>query len=279
MLQISELYIYPIKSLGGIAVNKATITDRGLQHDRRWMLVDEYNLFLSQRVVPEMALLQVSIESDGLRVVHKLKGDSLLIPFNAVLPEKREIVTIFDDTCLAEYVSKEADQWFTKTLDINCRLVRMPDDSRRPVDQRYAPGDQITSFSDGYPFLIIGQASLNELNSRLAEPLPINRFRPNIVFTGGEPFEEDTMGHLTINKIDFYGVKLCGRCPIPTLDQTTAQRGTEPLKTLATYRSKNHNVYFGQNLVHAGNGTIAVGDTLQVVSKNHDERFVINPVF
>jgi len=223
-----------------------------------------------------MALLQVIIEGDCLRVTHKLKGDSLLIPLNAVLPGKRETVTIFDDTCLAEYVSSGADQWFTKMLGINCRLVHMPDDSRRPVDQRYAPGDRITSFSDGYPFLMIGQASLDELNSRLAAPLPINRFRPNIVFTGGEPFEEDRMGHLIINNINFYGVKLCGRCPIPTIDQTTAQRGIEPLKTLAAYRSKNHNVYFGQNLVHDSKGIIAVADKLQVISLNHGERFIIN---
>ena len=211
-----------------------------------------------------------------MRVTHKLKGDSIFIPFDAAQSGNSITVTIWDDTCMAQFVSKAADEWFTAMLSINCRLVYMPDDSRRAVDQRYAPGVGITSFSDAYPFLIIGQASsLDELNSRLAEPLPINRFRPNMVFTGGGPFEEDRMGHFSINNINFYGVKLCGRCPIPTIDQTTAQRGMEPLKTLATYRVKNNNIYFGQNLVSEGYGLISIGDKIQVRSLNQDERFII----
>jgi hypothetical protein len=133
----------------------------------------------------------------------------------------------------------------------------------------------ITSFADAYPFMMIGQASLDDLNSRLAEPLPMDRFRPNIVFTGGGPFEEDLLANFTIGNIHFYGVKLCARCIIPTIDQNTGVKRKEPLKTLASYRAKNNKIYFGQNLVHKGDGVIAVGDQLHAISLNHEERFMI----
>jgi len=276
MLQISELYIYPIKSLAGIPVKKAQVTPTGFEHDRRWLLVDENNCFITQREFHQMALLQVTIEEGGLSVTHKLNNDSIFIPFN--IPGKQyeqAAVTIWDDTCLAEFVSTEADKWFTERLEMNCRLVYMPDTTRRIVDQRYAPETAITSFADAYPFLIIGQASLNELNTRLSEPLPMNRFRPNIVFTGGEPFDEDLYGQFTIGDINFFGVKLCARCVMTTVNQDTAVKGKEPLKTLAKYRFKNNKILFGQNLVHEGEGEIAVGDELVLLHENIDERFLV----
>jgi uncharacterized protein YcbX len=275
MLQISELYIYPIKSLAGISVTEALVTPTGFEHDRRWMLVDESNMFISQREAPQMARMKVTIEDYGLKITYK--GDHLSIPFDTPSSPLggRGAVTIWDDTCIAEYVSKEADEWFSTMLEINCRLVFLPDDTKRVVDQRYAPQDAITSFADAYPFLIIGQASLDDLNSRLSVPLPMNRFRPNIVFTGGKPFEEDMMACFTIGDIEFYGVKLCARCTITTIDQSTAARGKEPLKTLAAYRQKANKILFGQNLVHKGGGIVKIGDTIEVLKLNHEERFMI----
>lgn len=273
MLQISELYIYPIKSLAGIAVTEALVTKTGFEHDRRWMLVDENGRFISQREVPEMALLQVSVQDNGLLATHKTKGNRIFIPFQSTGRQVK--VTIWDDTCSAEYVNRGTDKWFTAMLGINCRLVYMPDETKRIVDQRYAPGNAVTSFSDAYPFMIIGQASLDDLNSRLDQALPTNRFRPNIVFTGGQPFEEDRMGHFTVGDIDFYGVKLCARCNIITIDQDNAQSGKEPAKTLAGYRKKNNKILFGQNLVHQGAGIISIGDRMQIISRNDDERFII----
>jgi uncharacterized protein YcbX len=279
MLHVSELYIYPIKSLPGIAVTQAQVTKTGFEHDRRWMLVDENNLFISQREAPHMTQLLVAIENDGLKITHKINGASFLVPF--FLPPSggqggRTAVVVWDDTCEAEFVSDEADEWFSKMLGFKCRLVYMPDDTKRIVDQRYAPGDAITSFSDAYPFLIIGHASLDDLNSRLADPLPMDRFRPNIVFTGGRPFEEDLIGNFTIGNINFQGVKLCARCPITTINQQDASRGKEPLKTLASYRRKDNKVLFGQNLIHHGDGIIKVGDDLKILSYNDDERFMVN---
>lgn len=141
----------------------------------------------------------------------------------------------------------------------------MPDDTKRMVDTEYAKNNETTSFSDGYPFLIIGQSSLDELNSKLSEPLPINRFRPNIVFTAGEPHAEDSWQHITINGIEFFGVKTCARCVVTTINQQTAVAGNEPLKTLAAYRTVNNKVKFGMNLLHKGTGTIKVGDTITVL--------------
>ena len=263
MFTISELFIYPIKSLGGITVPEATITDRGFKHDRRWMLVDEQNKFLTQREFAAMALLQVSLTYDGLHVHHKIKGSTINI---AAEPQTNEMANavIWDDICEVQFVSEIADEWFSDMLSTKCRLVYMPEATKRKVEQPYAQHDEITSLSDGYPTLIIGQSSLDDLNSRLSEPLPINRFRPNIVFSGGIAFEEDNMKHFTVGDINFYGVKLCGRCPIPTINQDNAVQSKEPLKTLASYRTRNNKVCFGQNLLHNGEGYIHVGDMMNV---------------
>ncbi len=264
MLLVSQLFIYPIKSLGGIELSSAKVTDRGFEHDRRWMLVDQNNRFLSQRELAVMALLKVVLTPEGLKVWHAHHPiDSVIVPFVPETNQTGEFV-IWDDMVTGQYVGDRFDTWFTGVLKTPCRLVYMPDDSHRDVSEKYA-ANKITSLSDAYPFMMIGQASLDDLNSRLTEQLPINRFRPNLVFTGGEAFEEDTMGQIQINCIDFYGVKLCARCPVPTIDQDTIAKSKEPTKTLLTYRRRNNDVYFGQNFVHQGDGTVSVGDTVIVL--------------
>lgn len=275
MLRVSQLYIYPIKSLGGIALDQATVTDRGFQYDRRWMLVDYNNQFISQREVHQMAFLKPALTDEGIKVTHSVKQSSYTIPFNTVKNEFAE-VTIWDDTCSGQFISDEADSWFSSMLGMPCRLVYMPDETHRITDQRYTSSDSITSFSDAYPFLLIGQSSLDDLNSKLSEILPMNRFRPNIVFTGGEPYEEDLMHTFTIGDITFHGVKLCARCVMTTIDQENGMSGKEPLKTLARYRLKNKKIMFGQNLSHEGLGKICIGDQLEVLKRNFEERFVIS---
>ena len=261
MLQISQLTIYPIKSMGGIAVNRARVTDRGFFADRRWMLVGPDNVFMSQREWPDMALLRVELLPDGLRVVSRMRPDPLVIPFGASAADAAD-VRIWDDVCRAQFVSPEADAWFTAALGTSCRLVYMPDDTARISDPRYVPEGGIVSFADGFPFLLIGQASLDELNSRLERPLPMDRFRPNIVFTGGTPFLEDSLGEFTVRDIRFRVVKPCARCVMTTIDQQTAEQGKEPLRTLAGYRAVGKKILFGQNLAHEGVGELAVGDLL-----------------
>ena len=266
MLVVSGLYIYPVKSLGGIPVNSAEVTSRGLQHDRRMMLTDSNNCFLTQREYAQMALLQTSLASNGIIVEHKKKPiDPLFVPWQ---PTTRETtaVTVWDDVCDAVLYDASINDWFSKVLDISCRLVFMDDSSIRYVDRRYASNNEITSFADDYPMLLIGDASLEDLNTRLETPIPMNRFRPNIVFSGGAPFQEDRLQQFSINGIGFSGVKPCARCIITTTDQENAVRSKEPLKTLATYRTRNNKILFGQNLVHSGTGTISVGDTINVSS-------------
>jgi uncharacterized protein len=266
MLTVSELYIYPIKSLAGIAVTTATVTSRGFQYDRRLMLVDENNVCITQREFPEMALLQPVITNDGLHIHQKKNSLSpLFIPHqpkgNETIP-----VTIWDDTCEAALFDTSINEWFSNALGSACRLVYMPDTTSREVDKRYAQHSEITSFADGYPILMIGQSSLNDLNNRLAEPLPMNRFRPNIVFTGGEPFLEDQMQLFTINNIEFSSVKACARCVMTTINQDTLSISKEPLKTLSAYRLKDNKVLFGQNLLHKGDGVITIGDAIEIIT-------------
>lgn len=264
MLQISELFIYPIKSLGGIGVQQAYLTDRGFKYDRSWLLIDKNNVFLTQRDIPKMAMLQTTIGETGLTVFQKHDHSLYLqIPFDAIGGETLS-VTIWDDTCQAQLISPDIDAWFTAALGIDCRLVYMPEHSRREVDPKYATQQELTSFSDGYPTLIIGQASLDDLNARLQIPVPMNRFRPNIVFTGGTAFAEDDMKAFRINNIEFSGVKLCSRCMITTINQETGETGKDPLRTLSQYRMQNNKVLFGQNLLHKGEGWIRVGDKINL---------------
>ena len=261
--------------MAGIRVSKTRVTDRGFEYDRRWMLVDHNNLFISQREINQMALMKLEVTDNGIKVNYPPKNSSFTIPFQPLTNEFAD-VTIWDDTCPGQFVSKEADDWFSNMLESPCRLVYMPDEIERITDQKYAFDDSIVSFADAYPFLLIGQTSLDDLNTRLNDPLPMNRFRPNIVFTGGEPFEEDAMHTFTIGNITFHGVKLCARCIMTTIDQDTIARGKEPLKTLAKYRFKNNKILFGQNLIHTGTGEITVGDQLEVLKLNYEERFIVN---
>lgn len=276
MPSISGLYIYPVKSLGGISLDTVELTDRGFRYDRRWLLVDENNQFLTQRKHTQMALLQAAIADDGIEV-YKKNNPSERIKFPFVTENKPgENVTIWDDVCEAVEVSKEVSQWFTDALAMNCKLMFMPDDSLRNIDPRYALDDNdITSFSDAYPVMLIAKESLDDLNERLDEKLPMNRFRPNLVIEGLEPYEEDWIKHFSVNAIDFFGVKLCSRCVLTTVNQQTGIKGKEPLKTLATYRSLNNNIYFGQNIIYKGKGTIATGDKVIVIERKEKPVFGI----
>ncbi|RDV15697.1 MOSC domain-containing protein [Pontibacter diazotrophicus] len=267
-MYLSEIYIYPIKSLGGISVPAAELEDRGLRYDRRWMLVDDKGKFLTQRQHAQIALLQVSLLEKGLSVSHKQEAlEPLYIPFevkDAAVPQLQ--VTVWDDTVTAQEVDSAISAWFTEALGMPARLVRMPEQARRLVDTDYAQNGEVVSFADGYPFLLIGQASLDDLNSRLKQPVPMNQFRPNFVFRGGAPFEEDSWNNFTIGEVSFQAVKPCARCVVTTINQETAEKSAEPLRTLATYRQLRHKTVFGQNLLSSSTaGTVQVGDKLEVV--------------
>jgi uncharacterized protein YcbX len=263
---ISALYIYPVKSLAGIEIDAAEMTPRGLQYDRRWMLVDEKNQFLTQREFATMALLKTAIVGSQVWVHHiAAPHDKIAFPL-VPAAGNTESVQVWDDECMAQVADKTVNEWFSKKLGISCKAVYMPEESLRPVDSRYAKNSSdITSFSDAYPILMISEASLQDLNDRLEDPVPMDRFRPNIVISQTEPYAEDAMKHFLINDIDFYGVKLCSRCVVTTTDQQTGERNKEPLKTLATYRNFNGKVCFGQNIICGPSGRIQVNDTVLIV--------------
>ncbi len=259
MYAITQIFIYPIKSLGGISLTNCKVEERGLQYDRRWVLCDENNKFISQREFKQLALFKLGISVDGFTVTY-LEEKPIVIPF--AISGLYEKVEIWDDSCEAiEY--ELGSEWFTAKLSLTCKLFYMPDDSKRFVDTKYAFSNEITSFSDGYPILIIGQQSLNDLNGKLNSKIEISRFRPNIVFDGGKAFDEDFFSIFSINQNIFKGVKACARCHVVNIDQTSGVSNIEPLQTLAQYRNKNSKVLFGRNAIVIESGAnIQTGDTI-----------------
>jgi uncharacterized protein YcbX len=261
-IHVSGLYVYPIKSCGGFAVGEWGAGATGFRHDRRWMLVDEDGVFLSQRRLPRMALVRTSIKDD--RLAATAPGmPPLELPLHPDGP--RTLASVWGDTVEVTRMGADADGWFSEFLGVACRLVHMPHDSVRLVDPQFARAGDRTGLSDGFPFLLISEASLDDLNTRLETPLPMDRFRPNLVVGGCEPYAEDGWRRLRIGEVEFRVVKPCSRCVITTTDQETAETGKEPLRTLAKYRRVGGKVLFGQNLIPDNRGTLRIGDPLEVL--------------
>ncbi|HQW04861.1 MAG: MOSC domain-containing protein [Flavobacteriales bacterium] len=266
-LSVASLHVYPIKSLGGFTVDAARSTDRGFEHDRRWMLVDPEGRFISQREVATMACLHAAPVDGGIRVVDVRDGATLQLPWMIDAGDTRS-ATVWNDHVEVITGPNAASDWFTAQLGRPCTLVYMPDATLRPTDRTYA--EAITSLSDGFPYLIISQTSLDDLNGRLDAPIGMERFRPNIVIAGGAPFQEDQWSMIGIGDVRFSLVKPCARCVITTTDQRTGQRNKEPLSTLATYRKRiaeNGAVKLdlGMNAVAIGNGSLAKGMVVTIL--------------
>ena len=274
MLTLTDLYLYPVKSLGGFRVPQAEVTARGLRHDRRWLLVDARNRFMTQRQNAEMALLDVAPAYNGFLLTHRQRPElpPLYIPFEAK-PKHTLFVTIWDDIVWAWRGTKAADEWLTEALGQPVKLVYMSDMVRRDVEPEHNPEGQLVSFADGYPFLLVTEASLAGLNARLAErqaePVGMERFRPSLVVGGARPDEEDGWHHLEIGGLPFRAVRGCGRCVVTTIDQQTGAKNplNEPLRTLGTYRREGNSIVFGQNTTGPGHGTLRVGDEVRVLSR------------
>lgn len=265
---LTGLFIYPVKSLGGISVPAAELTPQGLRHDRRWLLVDERNRFLTQREHTEMALLAVEPAHNGFLLRHRQRPEllPLYIPFEAQ-PNKTLFVSIWDDMVWAWRGAPEADEWLSTALGQPCKLVYMSDMARRDVEPdkpELNPAGTLVSFADGYPYLLATEESLAKLNAQLAEPVPMNRFRPNLVVSGAPADAELAWAGFQIAGQPFRSVRGCGRCVVTTIDQATATKNpaSEPLRTLATYRKPGSKVLFGQNVTGPATGRVQVGDTV-----------------
>lgn len=264
-LTLTEIWIYPIKSLGGIRLDKAKVLGKGLQSDRRWMLIDQAGIALTQRAHPTMALFKAEIHGEQLSIVYtKDQKQISSTKFRMATSRHETPITarVWDDEVQVFEVDAVVSDWFSRHLEFTCRLVAFPEENPRRVDPRYTVENEQVSLADAYPFLIIGQSSLNDLNKRLSHAVPMNRFRPNFVFAGGDPYIEDQWRNLSIGRIPFVAVKQSDRCVLTTVNQDTAQKGAEPLRTLSGYRKVGNKVFFGQNLVALGEGEVSVGDAV-----------------
>ncbi|MDW3649675.1 MAG: MOSC domain-containing protein [Bacteroidia bacterium] len=268
-MKISQINIYPIKSCGGISLDQAQLSDRGLLYDRRWMIVDPQGNCLTQRDNAQMALIKTAIEGQNLRIWHHFKKIAPLeLPLEISMQYVIE-VGLWGDRFPASRHSDATDAWISGVLGQTCHLVYMHKESRRAVDPEYAQAGEIVSAADGYPYLIIGEESLAHLNAKLSEKgeeeVPMNRFRPNFVFQGGSAHLEDEWSKISIGETTFKAVKPCARCQLTTIEQETAKQGKEPLRTLSTYRKQGAKVLFGMNLLHEGNGVIKIGDEIRTI--------------
>ncbi|MDP8900794.1 MAG: MOSC domain-containing protein [Actinomycetota bacterium] len=262
---LSGVYVYPIKSCGGVSLRGADLEATGLRYDRRWMLVDEGGGFLSQRRHPRMALISPRITPDRL-VVGAPGMPDLEVPLGGQ-PEGRIDVEVWGDAQRGAPVGGYADRWFGRFLGARCRLVRKPDDDVRPVDSAYARSGDQTSFADSFPLLLISEASLEDLNRRLESAVPMDRFRPNLVVRGCGPYAEDDWEEVRVGDAVFRVAEPCPRCAITTVDQASGERGKEPLRTLATYRKDYGEVLFGRYLIHTSPGAVRVGDPVEVTPR------------
>jgi uncharacterized protein YcbX len=264
-ITLSQLIVYPIKSCRGIEMHEAQVVETGFEFDRRWMLVSKHGKFLSQRQLPKMSLIHIELTSDHLLVTAPAM-DPLQIPFASDALNNIP-VSIWDDSVRGATYTPDIDKWFSTFLHVETRLVHMPDSSRRPVNQTYGGTSDIVSFADAFPFLLLSEASLNDLNRRMTSPVPMNRFRPNLVVRGCKAFAEDSWKHIQIGSVEFHVVKPCVRCTIPSVDQTTGIQGKEPLTTLAHYRTQNGKVIFGQNCIQRTRGTLHAGDPVLILNE------------
>lgn len=260
---VSAIHVYPVKSLGGISPGRAWLGASGFRFDRGWMAAKPDGTFLTQRSHPQMALVQTTIEDDRLVLSSFGLEDHTVPESNADM--RRFNTEVWGDRVNALDTGDLSAEWLSQAIGEPCRLLVFPQNEIRLCDQTVArPGDH-TRFADGFPLLVVSQASLDDLNSRLATPVAMNRFRPNLVVSGSEPYEEDRWQRISINGIRMRLLEPCARCSVPTVDPETGNlAGPEPIHTLSQYRQRDGEVFFGVNAAADGEGEISVGDRLTV---------------
>lgn len=262
-MRLSGLFVYPIKACAGIALERAEVIERGLAGDRRYMLVDRNGKFITQRELPKLCLVSTGFDGDQLALSAPGVG-GLSVPRSLDHGERVPFQVWSSQGHALRH--GEGSRWFSEFLGRETSLVYMPDDERRAVNPARARPDDVVSFADGYPLLLISEESLSDLNLRLDEPLEMRRFRPNLVIAGAQPYGEDHMTALRIGAVTFRGVKRCDRCSVTTVNPDTGERGKEPLRTLAQYRQADGKVWFGMNLIHDHGGSLALGDDVEVLA-------------
>ena len=266
-LRLDEIRIYPIKSLPGIRVSHANVLGKGLEFDRRFMLIDRNNRFMTQRTLPQLSQYRLSLADGTITISSKEVPEAGVVTLGLKAGEMKGpslSAEVWDDVVTVVEADPKLSSWFSRTLGMECKLVLFPEGNPRAVDPDYAPDGHHVSLADGYPMLIIGIASLDDLNARLEQPVTMDRFRPNLVFSGGTPYQEDGFREFRIGKNIFAGVKPCSRCNLITIDPVTGEAGAEPLRTLSGYRTRNNKVYFGQNVIALSHDHINEGDEIHL---------------
>ena len=262
---LSALRVYPVKSCGGLSLPGSGVDRFGLQLDRAFMVVDAASgLFLTQRDEPRLARIAPSLEGAELALAASGVGEVRVPLDGGDGPRRRIRVWLHEGDGVDQ--GDEAAAWVSRLLGRDVRLVRTPPDHARRVNPAWSPVEAHTAFSDGYPLLLLSETALDALNARLATPIPIDRFRPNLVVAGCEPHAEDGWRRIRIGALELLLVKPCDRCAVTTVDQRTGQRtGAEPLRTLAGYRRRDGAVWFGQNAIALGTGRLEVGARVEVL--------------
>jgi hypothetical protein len=278
IMKVTGLYIYPIKSISGISLSSSVVMERGLQYDRRWMLVDENNKFISQRQHIEMALLQPEIVGDQLRISHKTKDiPPLSFDLNPDLDKEKITVSIWNDVISALRMEDACGAWFSEVLDMKCELVYMPDEVQTAdwTARQTSTGEGV-SFADGYPLLVLGTASVADFNTRLDNPVQAANFRPNILVESTTPYEEESWKRFTIGQQSFEGIRACGRCQVIGFDQEKATNDPAVLKTLSTYRKVGNKVLFGLNAVFRGESEELIANSKEQRTNSRGQGAIIN---
>lgn len=259
--KVTGLFIYPVKGFRGISLSSAKCTPEGLEHDRLWMVVDDSGNFLTQREYEIMTQFHTALLPEGIKITFQNSSITIPYSYNGGVSEK---FLVWNDECYGFYAEDHINEWLTGCLGVNAKLVSMDKSKKRKADSRYAKNDESVSFADGFPYLILGEASLEFLNSKLENPISIDRFRANIVFSGGSANEEDYWKEFSVGSAEFLGAKPCARCNVITINQQTGAKTTEPLRTLSSYRKESNKVNFGMNLLLKSEGIINVGDQISL---------------
>lgn len=265
---LTRVRVYPIKSCRGIDLERSELQAAGLEHDRRWMLLDAKGRMATQRRFPTMAQIQVTIEPDALLVRAPGMPD-LLLPLSQEPGQETLTVPTWHDSTGGVAVGEDADRWFGRFLGISCRLVRMLDSVPRPLDSAFAMEDDRVGYADAFPLLLVNEASLADLNTRLRVWIPIERFRPNLVVGGLEPFEEDGWERIEVGEASFRVAEPCPRCSVIAVNQDSGERtGTEPLRALAGYRRGKAGLLFGANLIPDNKVAVRRGDRVRTFPRS-----------
>ncbi len=263
-MHISEIIIYPVKSLKGFSLTGARMDLSGLQYDRQWMVIEPDGRFMTQRIYPQMALIETEI-NDGQLILRTFGMEHHIVP--SISDDAQTVETeVWGDAVTANVHDDATNQWLSQAIGSECKLVCFPPDHTRQCDPEHAKQGDHTMFSDAYPVLVLSQASLDHLNTKLSTAVEINRFRPNLVIAGCEPHDEDNWQQIQINDLTLRNGVPCARCSVPTVDpEIGVLSGPEPIHTLSSYRQSDGEIYFGMTFVPNTEGSIHVSDQVTVI--------------